>query len=322
MRMRLLSIVSVALCSILTAFAEQIQVPDVALAQGGSVKVEILLSNEYADLVAFQMDLRLPVGVSIDKEGCELSSRITDEKQELVIGKLESGGYRLISNSMSLTPIYGTEGALLILTFKSDANFVQGEAVIDNILFSTSGSERVSVDDVSFTINTLFSLVYKIDGVEYKTATIEYGALISPEAEPTKEGYTFRGWSGIPETMPAHNVVIAGSFSVNKYLVTYMYFDQMVKTDSVAYGSPVPMPEIMEPGTTIPIIWLNVPETMPAYDIFILGDMTDKIESLTPSHSKVEGDVYDLNGRKLSVPKQGINIIRMSDGSTRKMMIM
>ncbi len=37
--------------------------------------------------------------------------------------------------------------------------------------------------------------------------TVEYGGEI-----PTKEGYTFCGWSDIPETMPANDVVITGIF--------------------------------------------------------------------------------------------------------------
>ena len=30
---------------------------------------------------------------------------------------------------------------------------------------------------------------------------------------PTKEGHTFSGWSEAPETMPAEDIVIEGSFS-------------------------------------------------------------------------------------------------------------
>ena len=99
--------------------------------------MEIILSNERLDLVGFQMDLILPDGISIDKAGCGLSSRIADKEQELVIGKLESGTFRLTSTSMTLTPIYGTEGVLLNLKLNSDKNFVQGKATIGNIFFST-----------------------------------------------------------------------------------------------------------------------------------------------------------------------------------------
>jgi hypothetical protein len=63
----------------------------------------------------------------------------------------------------------------------------------------------------SFAINK-YKLTYMVDGAEYKSSEIEYGAKITPEAEPAKEGYTFSGWSTIPETMPSEDVMITGSF--------------------------------------------------------------------------------------------------------------
>ena len=39
------------------------------------------------------------------------------------------------------------------------------------------------------------------------------------------------------------------------------------------------------------------------------------------SHSPQTDYIYDLQGRKLSAPQKGLNIIRMSDGTTRKVMI-
>lgn len=58
-----------------------------------------------------------------------------------------------------------------------------------------------------------FLLTYIVDGVKYKEFLCNYGWEIKPEAEPTKEGYTFSGWSEIPKTMPAHDVIITGSFT-------------------------------------------------------------------------------------------------------------
>ena len=321
MKKRLLSLVPVALCSILTAVAEQIQVPDITLTQGGSATMEISLGNEHADFVAFQMDLTLPEGITIDKAGSELSSRITDEKQELVIGKLESGAFRLTSTSMTLTPINGTGGSLLILKLSSDKNFVQGNATINNIIFSTSDSERVTMNDVSFAINTLYTLTYIVDGVKYKTATIAYGSAITPETEPTKEGYTFSGWSWIPKKMPAEDVVVTGSFTVNSYTVTFMDGDKVLYTEKVNYGESIPIPEILDKYGLV-YKWLDVPETMPAHDVVILVDETDKIDGPTPDPSLVErGSIYDLSGRKLPALQKGINIIRMSDGTSRKVMV-
>ncbi len=46
-----------------------------------------------------------------------------------------------------------------------------------------------------------------------------------------------------------------------------------------------------------------------------------KNESLTPALSKGEGDWYSFDGKKLSNPQKGANIIRYSDGTTRKVML-
>lgn len=60
-----------------------------------------------------------------------------------------------------------------------------------------------------------FKLTYMVDNVEYKSYIMDYGATITPEPAPTKEGYTFSGWSEIPNTMPDHDVIITGTFTKN-----------------------------------------------------------------------------------------------------------
>ena len=54
-----------------------------------------------------------------------------------------------------------------------------------------------------------------VDNEVYKTYEVDYGTAITPEPEPTKDGYTFSGWSDIPETMPPHDVTVTGSFIPN-----------------------------------------------------------------------------------------------------------
>jgi hypothetical protein len=171
----------------------------------------------------------------------------------------------------------------------------------------------------TFVVNS-YTLTYMVDGEVYKTENIDYGTAITPEAEPNKEGYTFSGWSWIPKKMPAEDVTVTGTFKVNSYTVTFMYGDEVLYTEKVNYGDPIPLPNILDKYGFV-YKWLDVPETMPAHDVVLQVDETDMIESLIPSLSKGEGDVYDVNGRKLSSLQKGINIIRYSDGTTRKVMI-
>ena len=55
----------------------------------------------------------------------------------------------------------------------------------------------------------------------------------------TKEGYTFSGWSEIPATMPAHDVEVTGTFSINTYTLTYKVDGVVYKTSSIEYGAPI-----------------------------------------------------------------------------------
>ncbi len=125
----------------------------------------------------------------------------------------------------------------------------------------------------TFSINS-YKLTYTVDGVEYKTYDIEYGATITPEAEPTKEGYTFSGWSTIPETMPAHDVTISGTFIINKYKLTYVVDGEVYKTYDIEYGASItPEAEPTKEGYTFSG-WSTIPTTMPAYDVTITGSFT------------------------------------------------
>lgn len=58
-----------------------------------------------------------------------------------------------------------------------------------------------------------FTVTYMVDGEVYETIEMEYGAEITLPENPEKEGYTFMGWSEVPETMPAHDVIVYGTFT-------------------------------------------------------------------------------------------------------------
>ena len=103
---------------------------------------------------------------------------------------------------------------------------------------------------------------------------MEYGATITPEANPTKEGYTFSGWSDIPATMPAHDVTVTGSFTVNKYKLTYTIDGAVYKTYDVEYCATItPEANPAKEGYTFSG-WSDIPATMPAHDVTVTGSFT------------------------------------------------
>lgn len=296
-----------------------ISTDDILLVEDSTTNVDIRLNK--INFVAFQMDLTLPAGISIDRAGCFLSSRVTGERQELTIGRLEDCVYRLIFTSLSLISIGETDDILLSLRLTGAEECEGGMATISNIRFSTSDSNRIILNDESFYIQVLhkYAITYMVDGEVYKTEEIVETTPLIPMEEPVKEGYTFSGWDEIPETMPAQDVVVYGNFTVNKYQVTFVYGDEVLRTDSVEYGAEIPLPVSLESERYTLVEWLDVPETMPAHDIIIYANYTDGIDATWIRDR--EDKVYDLNGRRRAQARHGFNIIQKSDNVVKRVLV-
>ena len=178
-----------------------------------------------------------------------------------------------------------------------------GTAIIPEALLTKEGytfsgwseiPETMPAKDVivtgSFTINK-YKLIYLLNGEKYKTYEIEYGASITLEAELTKEGYTFSGWSEIPETMPAKDVTVTGTFVINKYMLTYQVDETEYKTVEIEYGAAItPEAEPTKEGYTFSG-WSEIPETMPAKDVTVVGTFTVNRYKLTYI---IDNEVYKV----------------------------
>ena len=117
------------------------------------------------------------------------------------------------------------------------------------------------------TIEPLYKLTYVVDGEVYKVYELAEGMNIQAEPAPEKEGYSFSGWSQVPSTMPAQDVTITGSFSINSYRLVYMVDGSEYKTETYVYGSAItPVVAPVKEGFTFSH-WENVPAIMPAHDV-------------------------------------------------------
>jgi uncharacterized repeat protein (TIGR02543 family) len=145
----------------------------------------------------------------------------------------------------------------------------------------------------TFSVNS-YNITYTVDGVEYKKATIPFRAAVTAEPAPAKEGYTFSGWSEIPATMPAKDVTIAGTFSVNSYNITYIIDGEVYKIISVSYGSTIIPEQAPTKEGYIFSGWNGIPEKMPAKNIQIIGSFISTDIQKAKSQKLV--NVYNLNG--------------------------
>ena len=169
----------------------------------------------------------------------------------------------------------------------------------------------------SFNINS-YKLTYTIDGEEYKSYEVEYGTSITAENELSKEGYNFSGWSEIPATMPAHDVTVTGTFSVNSYTLTYMIYNEVYKTVEYEYGAtttPEPQPE----GDFATFEWTDLPSTMPAHDVTVYATYTSGIETIIMTQGFVR--IYGPDGKPRKELQKGLNIVRMGNGTTKKVVV-
>ncbi len=147
----------------------------------------------------------------------------------------------------------------------------------DNVIV---GVKSVGVMDAGQVVGDNFTLqcygtapkiTYMVDGREYKVLDVPAGEAVPVEAEPTKEGYTFSGWSEIPAIMPDDDVTITGTFTINTYKVNYIVDGKEYKTVDVEFAATVPTEKTpIRDGHTF-YGWSYIPAKMPAEDITIIG---------------------------------------------------
>ena len=109
-------------------------------------------------------------------------------------------------------------------------------------------------------------------GNEIAPITQDYGTEITAPNNPTRKGYTFRGWDKeIPKTMPAENITVKAQWEINQYTIT---FDTNGGSDiapiTQAYGTEITAPDNpTRKGYTFKGWDKEIPETMPAENITV-----------------------------------------------------
>ena len=109
-------------------------------------------------------------------------------------------------------------------------------------------------------------------GSEIAPITQDYGTEITAPDNPTRKGYTFKGWDkGIPETMPAENITVKAQWEINQYTIA---FDTNGGSDIAPitqdYGTEITAPDNpTRKGYTFKGWDKGIPETMPAENITV-----------------------------------------------------
>ena len=109
-------------------------------------------------------------------------------------------------------------------------------------------------------------------GSEIAPITQDYGTEITAPADPTRKGYTFKGWDKeIPETMPAENITVKAQWEINQYTITFdTNGGSEIAPITQDYGTEITAPDNpTRKGYTFKGWDKEIPETMPAENITV-----------------------------------------------------
>lgn len=250
-------------------------------------------------------DLVIPEGVSSIGNfafgGCSGLTSVTIPSSVTSIGVYSFEGcdipivVSLIENPFEISSETFTQN-----TFKNATLYVP-KGTIEKYKATSGWKEFMFISDAK-----RYKLTYFVDNEIYKSYEIEEGSIINPEVDPTKEGYTFSGWSEIPEIMPAHDVTVTGSFNINTYTLTYMIDGEEYKSYKVEYGASI-IPEPQPEGEYATFEWVGVPETMPAHDVIVTA-----VYTIIPKEKCAKPIISYANG-KLSFTSDTEGVLFISD---------
>ena len=109
-------------------------------------------------------------------------------------------------------------------------------------------------------------------GSEIAPITQDYGTEITAPDNPTRKGYTFKGWDKeIPETMPAENMTVKAQWEINQYTITFdTNGGSEIAPITQDYGTEITAPDNpTRKGYTFKGWDKEIPETMPAENITV-----------------------------------------------------
>ena len=149
--------------------------------------------------------------------------------------------------------------------------------------------EDLTVDAV-WQIND-YTLTYKVEDTVYQSLQVTYNDTIDSIAVPVKTGYTFIGWTGLPETMPAMDTTVEAAWQINDYTLTFKVEDTVYLSLQVTYNDTIDSIAVapVKTGYTFTGWSAQIPEVMPAEDLTF--DAVWQINDYTLTY-KVEDTVY------------------------------
>ena len=115
-------------------------------------------------------------------------------------------------------------------------------------------------------------------GSEIAPITQDYGTEITAPDNPTRKGYTFKGWDKeIPRTMPVENITVKAQWEINQYTITFdTNGGSEIAPITQDYGTEITAPDNpTRKGYTFKGWDKEIPKAMPAENITITARWKD-----------------------------------------------
>ena len=211
------------------------------------------------------------------------------QQTNVTVNKGTTGALSFTANweIIKYTITYNTDGGSLIASVTQD----YGTAVTppadptktgysfngwDTVIPVTMPARSMEIKAL-WTINQ-YTITFNTDGGDIlDPITQNYGTPITAPADPSRIGYTFKGWyEVIPETMPAENMTITAKWSINQHTITFVTVEDSVFAEiKQNYGTPITVPaDPSRIGYTFKGWYEVIPETMPDQDMTITAKWT------------------------------------------------
>ena len=217
---------------------------------------------------AFLMQLDVTKYTYIDESLNDLNSKVTPENEWNVWFTLQLNGGKI--NNLN-------QRKLVVMS----RHFPDPVKVEDAFLYWCTDAECSEKYESNSTSLTQSSVLYAIwnmsnytvtfisDGEVIKNESLNYESTITYPENPSKTGHTFNGWDSDIKNVPDHGIVIHAKWTINNYTVTFMSDGEVIKNESLNYGSTITYPE--NPSKTGHTFneWDKSINTVPAYDVVI-----------------------------------------------------
>ena len=128
--------------------AKSINTYGFTIGAGQTREFYIYMNTTRNNLVSFQIDLKMPKGLTVNIDKCLLPSRVTDTEQQLYVGLVGNNLYRLVSTSFNFKPLPMENAPLVKVSVTADETFQGGTVnLVDMFTVTTNGDKVPWISD-------------------------------------------------------------------------------------------------------------------------------------------------------------------------------